>query len=91
MKEEFVFWIALALIMEPLMVTLWPRVRAVFMLSVPIKPCQILRVENYYMKLAYSHRFGILMPLRKRIRRVMVTFGIVLLILVEANNLYNLF
>ena len=82
------FWTAIFLIAEPTIANLWPRIRASFLLSYPYKDCKLSRVEQYYNELDYP--FRIMCPFRVKLRKCMQTIGIIIMLLLLANDRYNL-
>lgn len=90
MNSEILFGIALGLILEPIIVTSCLRIRAAFMLSLPFDQASINRVTNYWRDVNDPYRFGIMAPFRKRVRRCLQSAGVLVLIGLLTNDIFNL-
>lgn len=87
--NETLFWIAMVLIIEPTFMKAWPLIRIAGILSIPPQKGKLIRVETYLDGLNYSHRFGIMMPLRKRIRTFLQSVGVLILVGLSVNNIFK--
>ena len=83
-----IFVIALVLLIEPLLATAWPRLKVGFFLSSPHRAVNEYRINSYHKSL--EEGFGIYSPLRRRIRTSMLTVGILILLIIIINFLFNL-
>lgn len=61
---------------EPVFIWLWIRIRINLMLLFPITEKKLGRVDAYFRSMKSSHRFGIMMPLRRRIRMILQVAGV---------------
>lgn len=84
---EKLFWIAIVLILEPTIVSFWPRLRAAFLLSYPFREVNCRRVECYFDNLSSPLR--IMSAFRVRLRKWMLRCGVLLLIFVASNQIYE--
>lgn len=85
--SKTLFWIALVLITEPALASIWPRIRAALFLSYPYNVGKMNRIEAYYSKLSLP--FHIMAPFRKRLRCWMQTIGVLILIFITSNLLFH--
>lgn len=85
--HEKMFWTAMILILEPILVAFWPRLRAAFLLSYPFRQANCGRVEIYFDNLSAPLR--IMSPFRVRLRKWMLCCGVLLMIFVVANQIYE--
>lgn len=83
------FWISIILILEPTLVSVWPKVRAGFFLTYPYRANQAARIELYYDGLSRPMR--IMSPLRIKIRKWAMRIGILMLIALSSNQVYHFF
>lgn len=85
--NEKIFWIAMFLILEPMFAAFWTRLRAAFLLSYPFREVNCRRVEIYFDNLSAPLR--IMWPFRVRLRKWMLCCGVLLMIFVAANQIYE--
>lgn len=88
MKSEILFWTALVLIVEPSLMMVWPRIRASLFLSYPYRDGHEYKIRDYFNEL--DKPFRIMCPFRIKARRWMFGIGIVILIVLTTNLMYNL-
>ena len=87
-RMNILFLLALVLMIEPLLATAWPRFKVGFFLSSPHRTINEDRINSYYKSLKYG--LGIYSPLRCRIRTSMITVGVLILLAITTNYLFNL-
>ena len=88
MTQTVLFTSALILIIEPLLATAWPRLKVGFFFSSPHRAVNEDRINSYHQSLRLG--LGIYCPLRRRIRTLMQTVGILILLAITTNLLFNL-
>lgn len=88
MIQKLLFATSMVCIIEPLLSIAWPRLKVGFLLSSPHRVVNEYRINSYHNSLVRG--FGVYSPLRRRIRTSMLTVGILILLLMCSNNIFNL-
>lgn len=82
------YWLSMILIEEPALAKAWPRIRASLFLTYPYRESRLNRIEQYYNKLDCP--FGIMCPFRVKLRKWMQAIGVIILMIIVSNQVFNL-
>lgn len=89
MKDSTIFWISIILIIEPLIVLAWPRLKVGFFIADPKCVDHSDRINRYYDH-CRDTRFGTYGTLRRRVRICLWSIGILILTTLAANSIFDL-